>query len=221
MHSKRLKNTFRAQMQNIRAKQLPSSHRESYHSIVVGTDIVNIPKTFQSYRSKEEYLKDDNSLVFVDLAYHNMQWLSSFASKIIDDGQDSRYPFLNNEFDITNPGICCFRICDNEENCLHTQVRKLDKYPWLFLLDCFGCEEDGIFEDDLIMVCDISNIKQTTVDVVNSKFSPSVTQEYASRLGGVFKEIMIYMRPWVYAKDTKTCEIIPFTNISFPQAAQL
>lgn len=157
--------------------------------------------------------------MYVDLAYHNMPWLSALANRVIDNGQDSRYTFFNSELDITNPGICCFNIHDSDGNCLHTQVRKLDKYPGIFILDCFANDEDGNFEDDLILVCDISNVQQTTVEVINSKYSLTLTQEYASRLGGIFKEIMIYMRPWVYGKDCKYCEVLPLANITFPQLA--
>ena len=217
MHSKRLKNACIARERNFRAIRNPRN-TTLYHSYVMGSSIVEIPRSFQKYRSKEDYLSEDNKLVFVDLNWKNMRWLSEFANKVIEVGQDSRYTFYNNENDFKNPGMSCFRIFDDEDNCLHIQVRRSEKFPELFLLDYFENDELGNYDDKIVLVCNIANVKKTTVDIINTKLPSGMSIEYASRIGGIFRELMIYLRPWAYDKKAKKCEVSPFTELIFPNA---
>lgn len=206
MHSKRQKSIITAIQKNTLELRNPKS--ETY-SIVSGTDIINISKKFQKYRSKEDFLQDDNNLAFVELQYSDFKWLDKLATEVLNTGQDYRYTFFNSEFDFKNPGLCAFRVYDDDQNCIHVQVRRIENHPTLFLLDYFEENENGDIEDILIFTCDITKPKLAEVDIVNSKkLKHADCWNYAYRLGGLFRDIMIYMRAWDY-EISKHCVIKP------------
>ena len=215
MRSKRQKSILKAIQRN--SLELQKSKSETY-SIVMGTDIVNISTKFQEYRSKEEFLEDDNDLVFAELQYSNFKWLDQLATAVLKAGQDYRYSFFNSEYDFKNPGLCAFRVYDGDQNCIHVQVRRVPGHPSLFLLDYFEEDEKGNIEDVLICTVDIAKPKLAEVDIVNSKnLTKSECWKYAYRIGGLFRDIMIYMRIWEYG-CSKHCEVKPLFSFNCKSA---
>ncbi|MBR3721051.1 MAG: hypothetical protein IKN09_04880 [Clostridia bacterium] len=216
MRNNRQKSLIKAIISNSKPKDSRSNVPETY-SIVLGTEIIKIPKIFPEYRSMEQYLQDDNDLVFVELDMANLEWLSCLATKVMKIGQDSRYPFFDSQLDSTNPGISGFRIINEDYECVHVQVRRLnDAHPQVFILDYF--EDDGTdtgnIECILSITCDLSKSKLAEVDIINArKLTKSAAWDYAYRIGGLFRYLMIYLRPWQYDKSNKHCVVEPWFNL--------
>lgn len=212
MHSKRAKSLITAIMNNKQPKSNNPNVQETY-SIVLGTEIIKIPKTFPEYRSKEQYLQDDNNLVFAEINIANLDWLNDLATTVIKTGQDYRYPFFDSRLDFVNPGLSAFRMYNENSDCIHVQVRRLDdNHPQIFILDYFEDDglENGNIECVLSITCDLSKPKLAEVDIINSrKLIVSEAWNYAYRIGGLFRYIMIYLRPWQYDKKNKLCIIEP------------
>ena len=231
MRNNRQRSLIKAIISNKQKNPTVSVASETY-SIVLGTEIIKIPKAFPEYRSKEELLQDNNALVFAEMNLENLNWLSSLATKVMEIGQDYRYSFFDSSLDFINPGLSGFRIYSENNDCVHVQVRRLPvpHHPEMFILDYFeaidtdnsenadSCSDtaDNTEEIECILsiTCDLSKPKLAEVDIINSKnLKISEAWDYAYRIGGLFRYIMIYMRPWQYDVKNKLCTVEPIFEL--------
>lgn len=216
MHNKRLKNLLKASTEN--ALEASRSRIPRFYSFVVGGNMVKIPIVPPTYIDKEEYLKTEDNIPFVEVREKNYQWLHEFSSKIVQDGHDPSVPLRNFDLDVQNPGISAFRLYtepDEEtgkEDLMQVQVHRIPEKPWLFQLDYFELENDKMV-NKFIGVCDMSDKKMTIYDmVINRSTLPyQSAMEVIHKITCLFRDILIYMRIWAYddPKNSKLCEVLP------------
>lgn len=180
-----------------------------------------VPIKMPEYKSKKYFITHNKSChPFVELTADYVKWLQDFSDRILQTEKDERYAFLNPELDFTNPCICGFRLYLSPENFIHVQVRKIPQSKSLYQLDYF--ESNPEKEPDLLMVL--------CVDITSNGFySPELIYaapnlvliddnmskrdsdlEYADRITRLFREIIVYMRPFDYSSTGNHCLILPF-----------
>ena len=221
MHSKRQKSILKAYVENTleSKRQIPK-----FYSFVANSRKTTIPIVKPQYIDKEDYLKIDDNVPFVEIHEKNYMWLHDFSSQIIKDGVDYSNPLHNCKLGIENPGICAFRLyadvsSPEKGDFMHVQVRKNSEKPWLFQLDYFEPDEKNQkMVNQFISVCDISNGSETVYDLVLNRttFTTKQALDLISRITCLFRDILIYMRVWAYdePKNSKLCEIEPFIAFS-------
>lgn len=220
MHSKRQKSILKAYVENTIESRKPVP---KFYSFVTNSRRTKIPIIQPQYIDKEDYLKADDNIPFVEIHGQNYYWLHDFSSQIIKDGIDYNNPLHNCNLDVKNPGICAFRLyADPDESgkidFLHVQVRKDSEKPWLFQLDYFEPDDNNNMVNQFISVCDISNGKETVYDLVLNRttFSTKKAMDIVSKVTCLFRDILIYMRVWAYDEpnNSKLCEVLPFLTFS-------
>lgn len=174
-----------------------------------GVNVLNIPIKNPIYKGKKDFLAEDNNKVFIELYERDIKAFFSFGDAIFLSKSDSQFPFYNNELDISNPGISAFRVYSNSLDYIQVQVRKIPNYKGIFQLDYFECDNSVNTELKSIILCDISDYNQSTLDIV---YGPkgNAYMEYAKRIVTTFRFMQYYIRPWDYSVANKSCVFAPF-----------
>lgn len=212
---KRTNRIVKAAQQNLKAYQVSSVPKE--YVLVLKGKSVKVPLASVKFKSKEEYLNDSTNIPFVQISLDHVQWLQKFANSIILRSTDCipNSPFYNGKLDFTRPGMCAFRINDNDgsDDFLQVQVNHFEKHPELFQLSCFD-HNSGSIERILTGICDITDIREPRFEVVKqfSKTTPRATMEFVQKITTLFQDLLIYLRPLDYECSSRDCEVLPWPD---------
>lgn len=198
--------------EKVKEKQLSERNRKIFHygipgkfSYFLNGKAVNLPIKIPKFKTKEEYLADNNNEVFVEFHSKDLKWFYQFSDRIFYSKVDKSYPFFNPDLDTSSPGISAFRVYDSEENYIQVAVSRISGYDKLFQLDYYECY--GSCDLKSIILCDMhDSISQ--IDIVYGTYN-DVELEAARRICTAFRCMLIYMRPWDYSPKHKSCEISP------------
>ncbi len=196
-----------------------------YYYLIVNSKKHMLPLPSPLYKSKETYAMENDNTPFVELDYKNYIWLHKFATSVSVKKPDFNYPFLDYRMDTKNPGICAYRLYVDSDipgdppDFIHVQVQKLPQFPWMFLLYYFEKDNDEMV-NKLVCICDFSSNKCTKYDLLYFRDVCKLeATEIADKLVTLFKDILIYMRPWAYDEENeysaKIIEILPFPEHVF------
>ena len=186
-----------------------------YH-LVRGSTLLKLKIERPKFKDIEEYLKDTtDDRPFVDLNFDYNDWLFNFAGDILDTKADNSIPIRSAKRDYENPGMSAFRVVKDDAY-FQVQVRKIPEFQGMFQLDYFEPTAHNGVELRMVLVCDVSDPQDTSVDVV---YANGVGRNnwtiYASKISTVFRDMLIYLRVWDYSVDCKYCFIIPFPEKIF------
>ena len=150
----------------------------------------SLPKPL--YKSKEAYAKDNDNIPFVELDFKNYTWLHNFATNVSVKKPNFNHPFLDYRLDVKNPGICAYRLYVDSD---------IPGNPPNFI----HVQIQKLYDFPWLYLL--------------YYFDKQEASDMANKLVTIFKEILIYMRPWAYGEDNrhsaKITEIVPFPERVF------
>lgn len=215
MRATRTKSLANATRANLLAYSSTTSVPKLFQ-LVIGTKIVKLRIETPKYKEMSKYLAELDDRPFVEMDSQYDSWLFKFAETIMNTEPNESAPFLNPALDYKNPGMSAFKVFSNRGS-FQVQVRKMPEISTLFQLDCFEFLENTETALRMVMLCDVSDAKSVSADVVFTKGVPvSIQERYKSVISTVFRDILIYLRPWDYSVYYKHCTVTPLPKHIFP-----
>lgn len=176
------------------------------HPFVKGTKLIIVPLTKPVFKEKEDFFMESNPKVFIEVHAAHIGWLDTFTSDVVDSLKNSNSVFQDSKRDLSAPGICAIRIYEKDNTYAQIQVTELNVSGGNFYqLDYY----ENRYRNRFTLISDISDPELVVTEIAFGEIS-NKNVIYANKVSTLFKECLIYLRPWEYSVKGKNCTITPF-----------